>query len=122
MQLSPQVEFVPLGMPAEIVVVVQNQNSGLLPPAFAVEVRSGQAANASSYHNKIELLFGINWVARICSVANGVCSRIRPFMATPKARQSRRIVPSEVLPFRKLQTASSGRPPKRAREGASGRK
>jgi hypothetical protein len=73
-QLPLEVEFIPLGMPSEIVVVVQNQNSGPRPAAFTVEVRSSEAANAPSYHNKIELLPGINRVARVGSVTNGVCS------------------------------------------------
>jgi hypothetical protein len=85
-QLPLEVEFVPLRVPSEIVVIVENQNSGMPPATFAVKVRSREAANASSHHYKIELLFGINPVARVRSVANGVCSPIRAFVTTPKAR------------------------------------
>jgi hypothetical protein len=85
-QLPLQVELVPLGVSSEIVVIVENQNSGMLTATFAVEVRSREAADASSYHNEIELLLGINRVTRVRSVANRVCRRIRAFVTTPKAR------------------------------------
>jgi hypothetical protein len=53
--MAADMEFVALGMAAEIVVVLQDQDARL-GPGLAVEIGRGETGNAAAHHDQIELL------------------------------------------------------------------
>src|SRR5579871_2332833 len=89
------VEFVALGMPTEIVVVVENQDARFLACCFAIEVRRGESADPSADNDQIVALTGINRRARrIPESAVPQCVRRikRSWMTAAHSSQDRRII------------------------------
>ena len=52
-QPAAEAKFVAFRVAAEIIVLVENQNSRALPGFFATEVRGGWPAEATSHNNKV---------------------------------------------------------------------
>ncbi len=54
----PDHELVTLGMAAEIVVIVENENAALRPDRAAIKPRGRKPADAAANHDQIIALFG----------------------------------------------------------------
>ncbi len=99
-QASARAELVPLGMSAEVVVVVENEDLRRRARPRAVEVRRRQSADAAAHHDEI---VGFARVLRRAGVAPEitVAQRMRhverSVVAAAHAGQRRRIVTGRVL-------------------------
>src|SRR5262245_53045579 len=71
-QLVLVAELVTLGMPAEVVVVVQDQDFHFAAGVFDKEMGGGQAADASAYYDEV---VGLIEAARAGGVQSGVVAK-----------------------------------------------
>jgi len=49
-------EFIPFGVPTEVVVIVENENASRSPGLFSIEVGSYQAADAATDYHEVVFL------------------------------------------------------------------
>src|ERR1035437_463520 len=56
-------KLVPLGMPAEIIVIVKDQNAGCRPGLLTIEIRRRQAADAPTHYHQIVFLARLHRLA-----------------------------------------------------------
>ncbi len=53
-------ELIALGMPAKVVVVVEDEDACFLSPRLTIEVRRGQAADATAHHDEVVGFAGVD--------------------------------------------------------------
>src|SRR5713226_62042 len=97
---SARLKLIALGVPAEVVMIIQNQNARLWTRALAVKVRRRQPADSGSHHHQIVGLTGINGLARLfpkSPVAQSVGRLERTCMTAAQPGQRRRIVIRRLL-------------------------
>src|SRR5579884_4167504 len=63
-QAPGNAEFISPRMPAEIVVVIQDQNARTFPCMLAEKVSGSQPTDASSNHNQVIFFLGVYWNPR----------------------------------------------------------
>ncbi len=87
-------------MPAKIVVVVQNEDAGLVARALTVEVRGGQSTDSTSNDDQVvgftgahRITFGVPGFSIPKSMGEGVS----PIMVAPHAGQGWRVVVRSIL-------------------------
>src|SRR5258708_30039119 len=90
--LSPAREFVALGMAAEIVVVVENQNARLVSHLLAIKIRRGQAADATAHDDQVERLFVFCGLVPLLPVPQGGSRFPRAVVAAAHASLCRWII------------------------------
>src|SRR5713101_7588220 len=102
-------EFIALGVAAEIIMIFQNKNLRAFARAFTIEMRCSQAADSPSHNNQViffSKLCGSRRVFPECSVTQAVGNFKRPWMASAEASRNGRIVVLlilrllDVFPFR----------------------
>ena len=88
-QSVPITELVSLGMPAKIIVIIQNQNPGLRPVLLSIKIRCGQTADAATDNHQIVLTIAGIRTGPALSVPHGVTGLKRADMAAPQTLQGR---------------------------------
>src|SRR6266481_1557610 len=81
-------------MPAEVVVIVENQNSGLGSRLLAIEIGRRQTADAAANHYQVVFFVGVSRIP--CTLPKGaIAQRVghikSPWLASPHAIKPRRI-------------------------------
>src|SRR5882762_679406 len=94
--MAPQVEFIAFGMTAEIVVIVENEDAAVCL-SCAVEVRGGEAADASTDDDQVVFLAGIPRRGPALAVAQGMGVLEGAGVTAPEAGEERRVVAEGVL-------------------------
>src|SRR5882757_9899749 len=95
-------EFIALGVAAEIIMIFQNENLRAFACALAVEMRCSQAADSPSHNNQViffSKLCGSGRVFPECSVTQAVGNFKRSWMASAQAGRNGRIVARVILRF-----------------------
>jgi len=69
MKVPIQIELVALGVAAEIIVVIENENAAIGRSLGAVEVRGGESADPGTHDDEIVLLTGIGRLRQRLPVA-----------------------------------------------------
>src|SRR6267154_5684198 len=112
-------EFIALGVFAEIIMIFQNKNLRAFACALAREMRSSQAADSPAHNNQViffSKLFGSRRVFPECSVTQAVGNFKRSWMASAEASRNGRIVAGlilrllDVFPFRAKRSWQQRRP------------
>jgi hypothetical protein len=88
-------EFVALGVPAEVVVIVEDEDPRVLSGLLSVKVCGGQTADAAANNDEIIILPGVNGVSEgTCAfaVAQAMSKGERTVMIPADAHLRRRIV------------------------------
>ena len=92
-------ELVALGMPAEVVVVFQDQDLRVTAP-HTIEMSGRKPADPATHHDQIIMLAGIFDVRRVArgfSVAQRMGAFERPGVAAAQSGQQRRIIAGQIL-------------------------
>ena len=88
-------ELIPLGVTAEVVVVIEYQNPCFWPHFLAVEMSSGQPAHTRAHYDQIIVLFQKLVISGLFAPpTEGVSHFVRSIVATPHTGQGRWIVAS----------------------------
>ncbi len=98
-QAAAQCELIALGMAAEIVVIIENENARRCVHG-AVEVCSGEPADATANDDEIVDLIRIGDLAALgpeITIAQTVSALEASGMISPQTRQRRRIVSGSIL-------------------------
>ena len=71
-QAAAQLKLVALGMPAKIIVIVEDQDAAGPRPPGAEKVRGRQPADATAHHDQVIRFVGIRGSAGLSPVAQGM--------------------------------------------------
>src|ERR1700676_864572 len=88
-------KFVALGVSPKVVVIVENQDASAAAGMFLKEVRGCQTTDASTNDHEVVLFSRLDRLTNLVpksAVAHLVCNFKSTFMASPHARENRRIV------------------------------
>ena len=116
-QLSADAELVARGVTAEVVVVVEEQDTRVVARLLAEEVRRGEPADAAAHHDQIIRLTRVSDGAGLLpkrAVPQRVRQLPRAVVAAAHAREGRRIVRGAILreQRRSLQRPATRREPR----------
>ena len=95
--MAVEIEFVALGMAAEVVVIVENEDAARAAGVLAIKMRGGKTADARADHDEIVLFAGIDGGGRCLSIAQGVGGFERSGMTAAHAGEERGIVARRIL-------------------------
>jgi hypothetical protein len=95
--MAAQVEFVAFGVPAEIVVIIENEDAAICGRVCAIKVRGGETADAATDDDQIVFLSGIRRRRPGTAIAQRMSVLEGAGVAAAQAGEQRRVVAECVL-------------------------
>ena len=96
-------KFVALGVSAEVVVIIQDQNAGVCLALLAIKVGSGESADSASHNHQVVFFACVRWGSGMLpevAIANGVRCFVYLVMVAAHTVQSRRVIARSFLRIR----------------------
>lgn len=112
-QPAAELKLVALGMTAEVIVIIQDQNSGGGASPFAKKMRRGQPADATPHDHEVVRFTGVGCSAGPAAIPQRVRLFERTRVAAAHPRECRRVIISGILRFDGL---GRGSPEQRTRQ------